>query len=64
MKTFERFIRYLCMTAVAFAVFYAIFPDLANKAFTSYGAIFGPIIVVVLFGIVLVQKFREKKAGK
>ena len=58
MKVFEQFIRYLCIAGVFFAVLYAVFPEPIEKVLSSFGMIFGPILVVVL--LVLSVKKKPK----
>ncbi len=59
MKVFERFITYLCITGVIFAVFYSLLPGIAAIVVDGYGPIFGPIIVVGLFALAWFKKPKE-----
>jgi hypothetical protein len=59
MKFFEQFIKYLCITGVAFAVLYAIFPGFTDKLVNSYGMIFGPIVVILLLALSIFKKQKK-----
>jgi len=61
MKYFERFIEYLCVTGVIFAIFYKLLPDLTEKFINNYSLLVGPILVVGLLALAIFRKPKEKK---
>lgn len=61
MQFFKIFLRNLLLLFVMGVVLFIFFPDVMNQVFQLYGALFGPLILLIIIVVALPRRSRSSR---